>query len=210
MPVYSLGDRGIEAAMFRIKFKDIFNIKEFYMALHEWLMEYEWSSVDSEGNVEEGADLWETNYIERIFPGGSKEMYWWWRMQKIPEGNSYYKYHLDINFHPLGISDTEVMRDGKKFKVNKGEVELKVYAYIEFDYKGEWSNHIFLRYFNKIFPNRIFRKDLYSDHKLELYREAYTFQAYVKKWFKLKSFLPYEEITPFYPSRAYPKWKKES
>jgi hypothetical protein len=178
--------------------------------MREWLNEYGWSSVDSDGDIEEGEEWWETNYIERVEADGSKEMFWWWRVQKLPITNSYYKYHMDINFHPLGISNTEVMRDGKKFKVNKGEVEVFVFAYIEFDYKGEWSNHPFLKFFNQMFPERIFRKELYEDHKLELYREAYTLQAYMKKWFKLKSFLPYEEITPFYPSHAFPKWKGES
>ncbi|MBR9691345.1 hypothetical protein GOV06_01020 [Candidatus Woesearchaeota archaeon] len=208
MPIKKL-QNSIPAAKFRVKYKDIFNLKEFYRALHEWLVEFGWSSVDSLGNIE-GQDHWETYYIERTETNGMKEMYWWWRLQKLPIINSYYKFHLDLDFHPLGISDTEVMRDGKKFKVHKGEVEVKVYAYIEFDYRGEWSTHPFLKYFNKIFPSRIFRKELYEHHKLELYREAYTLQAYMKKWFKLKSFLPYEEITPFYPSHAFPKWKKES
>ena len=140
---------------------------------------------------------------------GEKEMWWWWRLQKIPTKNSYYKFHLDIDSHPLYITETEVMRDGKKFKVNKGEVEVKVWAYIEFDYKGEWSRHPILKSFNKIFPKRIFKKELYEDHKLELYREMYILQAYLKKWMKLKSFLPYEEITTFHPSQSYPEWQKE-
>jgi len=209
MPIKKL-DNCINAATFRIKFKDIFDIKEYYNIMHEWMLEHDWSSVDSSGKIEEGKDHWETNYTERIEPDGAKEMYWWWRLQKLPVKNSYYKYHLDLDFHPLAILPTEAMREGKKFKAHKGEIEVWVYAYIEFDYKGEWSKHPILKFFNKIFPNRIFMKDLYEDHKLELYREAYTLQAFMKKWFKLKSFLPYEEITPFYPSYAYPKWKKES
>jgi len=208
MPIKKL-DRPIQAAKLRVKYRDIFNLKEFYRAMREWLVEYGWGSVDSDGEIEKDQDWWETNYIERVSSDGSKEMYWWWRVQKLPVINSYYKYHLDLDFHPLGITSTEVMRDGKKFKVNKGEVEVWVYAYIEFDYKGEWSKHAFLKAFNKVFPERIFRKELYEDHKLELYREAYTLLAYMKKWFKLKSFLPYEEIAPFYPAQSYPVWKKE-
>ena len=199
----------IEAAAFRIKFKDIFNLKEFYAALHEWLLEYGWSSVDSEGNIEEGEEHFETYYLERRGSDGSKEMYWWWRLQKLPVSNSYYKYHLDLDFHPLYILDTEVMRDGKKFKAHKGEVEVKVWAYLEFDYQGQWSTHPFLKFFNRIFPKRIFRKDLYEHHKLELYRDAYMMQAWMKKWLKLKRFLPYEEITTFYPSKVYQDWRKE-
>lgn len=209
MPAIKIdSDRLVEAVRLRVKFKDIFNLKEFYRAMHEWFLEYEWKSADAEGNIE-NADHCESLYLERIGAKGDKEMYWYWRLQKVPSDNSYYKYHLDVNSHPLYILPAEVMRDGKKFKAHKGEVEVKIYAYIEFDYKGQWSNHPFLKFFNSIFPRRIFRWEIYEDHKKELYREVYIFQDYIKKWFKLKSFLPYEEITPFYPSAAYPEWKKE-
>jgi hypothetical protein len=207
MPLKNLGSNSVQAAYFRIKFKDIFNLKQFYTAMHEWLLEYEWSSVDSQGKLE-NKDFWETLFLERIIEGGAKEGWWWWRMQRIPGGNSYYKYHLDLDFHPLYITDTEVMRDGKKFKANKGEIEVKLWAYIEFDYKGEWSKHPILKVFNKVFPKRIFKDELYESHKLELYRECYILNAFIKKWMKLRSFLPFEEITLFPESGAYPQWQK--
>ncbi|MBW2966111.1 hypothetical protein KY342_03330 [Candidatus Woesearchaeota archaeon] len=209
MPIKQLHN-AVQAASFRVKFKDIFNLKEFYKAMHEWMLEYGWSSVESDGlTIEEGDDHYETLYLEKQDAGGAKEMWWWWRLQKLPVSNSYYKWHMDIDSHVLYMLPAEVMREGKKLKVNKGEVEVKIWAYLEFDYLGQWSKHPVLKMFNKIFPNRIFKKELYEDHKLELYREMYTFQAYVKRWFKLRSFLPYEEITPFFPSWAYPAWKKE-
>lgn len=208
MPIKNISPNAIQAANFRIKFKDIFNLTEFYKAMHEWLLEYDWSSVDYDGKIENN-EWWETLYLERESGGGMKEMWWWWRMQKIPTSNSYYKYHLDVDSHIVTMLPAEVMRDGKKLKVNKGEVEVTLWAYIEFDYDGKWSTHPILKAFNQIFPKRIFKKDLYEEHKLELYREAYIFQAYLKKWFKIKSFLPYEEITQFHPSNAYPAWKKE-
>jgi hypothetical protein len=211
MPILPLKN-SVQAAAFRVKFKDIFNLKEFYRAMHEWTVEYGWGSVESDGlTLEEGpfGDHYETLYLEREHAGGNKEMWWWWRLQRLPVKNSYYKWHMDIDYHILYMLPAEVMREGKKFKVNKGEVEVKIWAYLEFDYKGQWSKHPILRAFNKIFPNRIFRKELYEDHKIELYREMYTLQAYMKRWFKMRSFLPYEEITPFFPSRAYPEWRKE-
>lgn len=210
MPIQKIGPNAIKAAKWRVKFKDIFHLKEFYRAMHEWMTEYGWSSTEADGiKIEEDNDQFETLYMERIGPQGDKEMWWWWRLQKLPTSNSYYKYHFDIDCHIVHMLSAEVMREGKKLKVNKGEIEINVWAYIEFDYKGEWSKHPILRMFNKVFPKRIFKKELYDDHKLELYREIYIFQSYIKKWFKLKSFLPYEEIVPFYPSWAYPEWRRE-
>lgn len=212
MPIQKLQKNSIQAAFFRIKFKDIFNLKQYYCAMHEWLIENEWSSVgfDPKGIPElEKLDQFETLYLERIGTMGDKEMYWYWRVQKIPSNNSYYKYHIDLDYHPLYIVPAEVVRDGKKLKAHKGEVEIKVWAFIELDYRGEWSKHPVLKFFNKMFPERIFRKDLYTHHKKELYREVYILQAFIKKWMKLKSFLPSEEITPFFKSAAYPEWRKE-
>ena len=47
MPILPLNN-SVKAVKFRVKFKDIFNIKEFYRALHEWLIEYGWSGADSD------------------------------------------------------------------------------------------------------------------------------------------------------------------
>lgn len=207
MPLYNIGDNSVQAAYYRIKFKDIFNLKDFYDAMHMWFLEYGWSSVDSKGKIE-GKDHWETLYLERIDGAGAKEQWFWWRMQKIPTSNSYYKYHVDMDYHNIAITNTEVIRDGKKYKANKGEVEIKIYAYLEFDVGGKWSNHPILRTFSKVFPQRIFKTEIYESHKMELYREVYILQAYIKKWMKLKSFLPFEEITTFHPSSAYPSWQK--
>jgi hypothetical protein len=116
---------------------------------------------------------------------------------------------MDFDFHCVGLASTEVVKEGKKLKVNKGEVELYITAYIDLDYKGEWSSHPILKFFNKIFPERIFRKDIFGSHKRELYREAYELQTFIKQWFKLKTYLPYEEKKSFFPSHAWPSHLKE-
>ena len=43
-----------------------------------------------------------------------------------------------------------------------------------------------------------------EERKKELYREAYVLQTFIKQWFKLKRYLPYEETKSFFPSAAYP------
>lgn len=195
----------IQAARFRVKWKDIFNVKEFYRAIHEWLLEYEWN--DPEFNL----DYYESLYFEKIGLFNDKELWVRWRPQRFPKGkNSYYKYHLDFDFHYLYLVPTEVVRDGKKFKkdIYKGEVEVWITALIELDYNGQWSKHPFLRYFNKLMPERIWHKDLVEEHRRELYREAYILQNFIKQWFKLKRYLPYEEVELFYPSEAYPTYTK--
>jgi len=191
--------RCIQAGRFRVKWKDIFNVKEFYRALHEWSLEYDWK------DMEDQLDHYETLYFEKVGLFGDKELWNRWRWQKIPNENSYYKYHIDLDFHYLYLVPTEVVREGKKFKkdIYKGEVEVWITALIELDYHGQWSRHPLIRHFNKIFPERIWQKDLYEEHRRELYREAYVLQNFIKQWFRLKRYLPYEEVELFFPSLAY-------
>ena len=135
-----------------------------------------------------------------------KEIWLRWRPHKIPGNNNYFKFHIDLDFHFLYLLPTEVVRDGQKHKkdIFKGEVEVWITALLETDYKGEWENHKILKYFNKLFPERIFRKQIVDEHKRELYREVYILQNFIKQWFKLKRYLPYEETPLFHDSKAYP------
>lgn len=202
MPAVKAEGKRIQAARYRVKYKDVFDMKKFYEDLHEWLKERQW--VD----LEDKSDHYETFYLEKVDMGGSKEIWIKWRPQKVPEKNSYYRYWMDFDFHLVGLGKVEIVAEGKKLKVNKGEVELYVTAYMDLDYQGEWSSHPILKFFNKLFPERIFRKDLFEDHKKELYREAYELQNFIKQWFKLQAYAPYEEKKSFFPSHAWPSHLK--
>ena len=189
----------IQAARFRIKWKDIFNVKMFYRAMHFWFEEFHYT------DMEEDSEHYETQYFEKINVYGDKELWLRWRPQKVI--NNYFKYHIDLYYHFLYLVPTEVVRDGKKFKkdVYKGEVEVWVTALLELDWQNKWEKHWFLKRFHKLFKNRIFRTQIYDEHKRELYREAYIMQNYMKQWFKMKRYLPYEETELFQiPSHAFP------
>lgn len=201
--VEAKGYKRIKVAHYHLKYKDVFNLEKFYEDLHDWLNEHEWA------DLEDGGDHYETLYLEKIDIGGLKEIWIKWRPQKIPEKNSYYRCWLDFDMHCIGFKDVEVVKEGKKLKAHKGEMMLDVTAFMDLDYQGEWSSHPILRFFNKIFPERIFRKELFDDHKNELYREAYELQNFMKHWFKFKTFAPYEEKTSFFPSYAWPSHLKE-
>ena len=115
MPVFSTEPnaaykRCVQAARFRIKWKDIFNVKEFYKAIHEWLEENSWK------DMEDGKDHYETLYFEKIGFFNDKELWIHWRPQKIPTATSFYRFHLDLDFHYLYLVPTEVIHEGKKFK----------------------------------------------------------------------------------------------
>jgi len=184
----------------KIKYKDLFHLKEYYIALHEWLLENKWSDID------EGSDHWETHYRERIAQGGARELWFRWRVTKTPEGTPL-QYYMDMDFHCLAIMDAEIIQDGKKIKLHSGEVELSINAYIDKEYEKAFAKSNLLKQFIGIFNKRVYHKALEQRSK-ELYQEVYSFQNYIKQWFKLKRYLPYDEARNFFPSVAYPSHLK--
>ena len=59
-----------------------------------------------------------------------------------------------------------------------------------------------------IFQKRIYRKK-FEERKKELYKESYALNNFIKQWFKLKRYLPYEESKNFFPSYAWPSHLRE-
>ncbi|HLC52249.1 MAG TPA: hypothetical protein VJI98_03340 [Candidatus Nanoarchaeia archaeon] len=197
------GDQLIKDAVpqIRIKYKDIFDLNEFYKALREWFNDKQW--VDEEDKNEH----WETYYGERL-AGGSREIWWWWRLFKKAPDSDYLKYYIDIDVHCLGIVDTEVIVNGNKLKVNKGEIDFYMKGMIEKTYEAEFEKNWLLREVKDIFSRRIYRKNLEQRRK-ELYQEMYELNNFIKQWLKLKRYLPYEEAPDFFSSYAWPSHLKE-
>jgi len=201
MPSIRVKDK-ISVTKFRVKYKDVFNLVRFYKDLHEWMKEYGWTDVDDKG------DHYENFYLEKVAMDGSKELWMKWRPQKVPDNSPFYRYWMDVNMHCIAMTSKEIVQDGKKFKMNKGEIDITVTSIIELDYNHQWENHGILKFFKKLFTERIFRKELHGDRKRELYRETNELHNYLKQWFKMKRHLPYED-TEFYTSRAVPSNKRE-
>jgi len=185
----------------RVKYKDIFNLKAFYESLREWLTEHGWQ------DLQDNLDHWETYYGERISQGGAKEIWMQWRTTKDP-GDAKIQYYLDFDWHCIAVTTTEIVRNGQKIKTNKGEVEMNIRAFVERKYETEWKNHWFLKHFIKLFTNRIYSDEIELRQK-ELYQETYAMQNFIKQWFKMKRYLPYEETKGFFPSEAFPSHMKE-
>ncbi|HIG93639.1 TPA: hypothetical protein HA242_03390 [Candidatus Woesearchaeota archaeon] len=192
----------------RVKYKDIFDMKQFYEDLHEWTLEYGWK------DYEEDLDRYETYYGERIAQGGAKELWLIWRLQKTPAGvptiagKSSLTYYLDIYFHCIGLTTAEVVKEGRKMSVNKGEIEITIETFLEKNYETGFDQSSMLKPFKDLFSKRLYHKVL-EQRKKELYQETYVFQNWIKQWFKLKRYQPYEETKGFFTSKAWPSHLRE-
>ncbi len=174
----------------RIKHKDFFHMKNLYIIAHEWLVEEKWAA-------RKDSDFPEALYLHRFTQEAGQELWIWWRCEKIPTDNTFYKYVLDIDWHVIGLEDAEVVHNGMKFKANTGEPEFKIYGKLVYNYTGVWKNHWFLKYFYPLFANRIFLKNL-QVHRREFRHDIYRFKEAMKTYLKLKTYLPEPEGQRFY------------
>ncbi len=205
----------------KLKYKDIFDMKAFYEALYEYLKENEWGDPDDTLDATSGEPInptvprsehWETYYGERIDAKGLRELWIQWRLFKDPKEAPFLRYYLDIDFHCLGLAfGVEIVKEGMKLSVNRGEVELTINSYIEKVYEKKFTEggmKWLLKPLTEMFTKRIYRKELKAREK-ELYQETYALQQFIKQWFKMKRYLPYEEVKSFFPSYAWPSHVKE-
>ncbi len=182
----------IEAAKFSVKVEDIFSTKDLYKVVKEWLDE------ENYFDEENGENYREKLYVDKTGEKG-KELWIWWRTIKYPEGMSektgFLRYILNVDYHVLGMKTVEVMHKGKKLKMDKGEVEVMISANIELDYRGEWKKG-FWKNIAGLFKKRIYRKEI-TDHKNNLYKEAYRLHSVIKRYLETKGLFTPEEIKTY-------------
>ena len=196
------GDLCREIPQFSVKYKDVFSLRNLYVMMHELLLEENW--LGFEGN-EEGmashSDL-ETLYSENVYQKGihygGKEYWVWWRASKQHEDRKslYFLNTLDIDFHVSNLFDREIVHQGKKMRVQQGELEVFFKARIISDVGHEWEKSKFLRHFKKVYESRIMHPQIEKREK-ELWREVYRIQSKVKAFLNLRTWEPTPEL--FHP-----------
>lgn len=186
---------------FKVKYNDVFSLRNLYIMMHELLLEEGWKGPDGDSD---GADV-ETYYSENIYQKGAhrggKEMWIFWRVSREPGGrpSAYFKETLDIDMHMVYMQNVEVVHQGKKLNVQKGEIEFFFRPKLLGDIEGKWHDHRFLKHFQHIFEERIMRKEVEKMEK-ELWRYAYRIQAKIKQYLELRQYGPVPG-EPFFKGR---------
>lgn len=192
----------------RVKYKDVFHLKNLYIMMHEYLYEEGWFGTPdpvkgptfykalSHMNIEK---MYLEKFEQKGLHQGGKEMWVYWRLQKRPESkyNAYFKYLLDIDMHMVYIQNLEIMHQGKKLKVQKGEMEIFIRPLISTDIEKSWEKHWLLSHLQEIYEKRVLSQEI-EKRKKDLMREAYRLQAVIKRYLNMRSFVPTPE--PFHPA----------
>lgn len=188
----------------RVKYKDVFNLKNLYVMLHEFLVEDKWFGPGGPTGANPGAqhsdieDLYLEKFDQKGLHAGGKEMWVYWRLFKKPEGrySSYIRYRLNIDWHMVYMEKRNVMHQGKQVSVNWGEMEIIFNAIVETDYRKQWEKHWLLKHWRNIYEKRIVDQEI-EKHIKVLYRDLYRVTGMVKKYLDLRVFMPTPE--PLYP-----------
>ena len=182
---------------FKVKYKDVFHLKNLYVMMHEYLLEEYWYGLTK---MKDHSDI-ETLYLEKFcqkgLHAGGKELWIYWRAFKFPEGkpSGYFRYKMEIDFHGVYFRDEDIIHQGKKMKIQFGELEIFFRPKIELDYNNQWEKHWFLKHIHKLYYTRVLRQEMEKREK-ELWREAYKLQGKVKRHLNLRTFIPVPE--PFW------------
>jgi len=183
---------------FRVKYSDVFSLRNLYIMLHELLLEEGWTGQEGDSDHADIETLYSENVYQKGIHRGGKELWFWWRAQKQLEGkySSYLRNKLDIDAHAVYLQNVEVVHQGKKMNAQRGEIELFFRAKIESDYNGAWDNHWLLKYIKPIYERKIIHVETGKREK-ELWRDVYRVQAKVKQYLQLRTFIAVPE--PFFP-----------
>jgi len=120
-----MAQRDLVIPSLKIKDRSIFSLDELYKLLIRWFELHAY-------------ELQEREYRDEDMGGGKKHLEInWYAERKI---NDYFKFVIETAFLVVGLEEIEIEKAGVKRKSNKGEVEIKIKAYLLKDYDNKWES----------------------------------------------------------------------
>ncbi len=153
----------------KIKHSGVFDFKETYRVLFEWL-------------VDQGYDINEKSYKENIGAGGVKELEINWDATK--KVSDYFQFEIIANWHIIGMSSVEVEIDGAKQKMNKGQFELEIKSVLLKDYEDKWSGKPFVKFLRTVYDKYLIKERI-EQYEGKLIGEMDEFVAQCKAFLNL-------------------------
>jgi hypothetical protein len=132
---------------------------------------------------DEGYTIKEKAYTEKVSGAGKEIIIEWDTSKKVTD---YFKNHLKVDWHILGMKDAEIERDTKKESTNKGEVKITIEGMLEKDYEDKWETRPFWKILRGIYDHYILRTtiDEYEDRLTDV---AVKFVNELKAFLQLSS-----------------------
>ena len=152
----------------RIQYDGFYDLGELYKHAHDWL---EWRKFDIE----------EKKYKEKL-KGDKKDLEIQWSVTR--DYDEYSKIELEVKWILIAMAEVEVEKDGKKSKMNKGEINIFVSAYLILDKDDKWEATPFWK-FLKHFYERYLYKSTIDVLKGEVWKTGWNFYNEIKSFLQL-------------------------
>ncbi|MBD3263361.1 hypothetical protein GF374_03205 [Candidatus Woesearchaeota archaeon] len=156
----------------RVQYEGIFDLKELYKHAHDWL---EWRKFD----------VAETKYKEKIKPKGKELEILWEATREIDE---YTQYLIKVKWEGFGVTDVQVQREGDKIKMNKGEINAYVSAYLVLDWQEKWEEQPFFKFMQSFFEKYLYKGTI-DRLKQDIWKVGWEFFNEIKAFLHLYRYM---------------------
>jgi len=153
----------------KIKRKGLFDFKELYRFCYTWL-------------ADEGYFVEERKYTEKV-KGNEKEIEIEWIAKK--KISDYFRFTLKFNWRIIGMMPVEVEKNGKRIKMDQGDVEIKVSGILEKDYENRWEKTPFLKFLRGVYDKYIIRSRI-EQYEDKIFGEVDEFVAQTKAFLTIE------------------------
>jgi hypothetical protein len=124
-----------------VKLKEgIFDFKEYYKFCYDWLAE------------ETELLLSESKYNEKLVGDGKNIDIEWNGFRKLTD---YFKFDAKVKFKIIQLKKVEINQDGRKIKMNHGEVKLSIKGTLVRDWQGKFETNAFKKFLRSVYEKYI-------------------------------------------------------
>jgi hypothetical protein len=162
-----------ESSIFKGKLKHsgIFDFKDMYKFAYNLLKEGK------------GLAVIEKTYSEKVGPNGKDIEVEWEGTKTISD---YFKIKVVAKTKVMGLTNVEAEKDGKKVKLNKGDLEVNTEGKITRDYEGKWEKSPFMKFTRSIYDKYIIKNKI-TEVEEALARDCDDFLAQLKAFLSLEA-----------------------
>lgn len=152
----------------KVRHVGIFDFRETYRYAYMWF-------------IDEGYDLIEKNYTEKLTSRGKEIEIEWLALRKISD---YFRFRIEAKWRIANMADTEVMEEGKKIRMNSGDLEVRFKAILEKDYEHRWEGNAFFKFLRGLYDKYIIRARI-EQYEQKIFFEVEDIMSQIKSYLLL-------------------------
>ena len=155
-----------------VKYSGIFDFEGLMKLMRGWI-------------INQGYEFHENSVKYKVpSPKGAEQEFVWWGWRKV---NSYMKFHMDVWLKFNDLHDVEVVREGKKEKLQSSTFQIEISARLELDWGSRFGGSSFLQNLAAFYDKYIIKKDIDMIYSDQLYYRMYKLQQAIKGYLQMET-----------------------